>query len=296
MTIEDTLMDDVRAGRQVDIERALLIGSGCDTEEKVAEYKAKIAELERQFHAYAGATRNDEETAILLHEFLWHEMPKRYNGNVNLTEVIDAQMSGAEGVGNCVGLSSIYAALGIRNCLNLNVLYNSKHVMLRLKTGRQDIDIECTSCYGYGFGEEYRKRAYQFGFKEDTLFRLVAETYAHRGMAKVDAKKIWEAIDIYSRAIELTPDDKRLYVLRAEAKGLLGMDRDAIIDYDKIIELTPRDQSAYSRRGNIRRKLGDEEGAKTDFDMAYNLEMQRRFAAMGEKYEGNVINIRRESQ
>ena len=152
MTLEDKLMDDVRNGKQIDIERALLIASGCETEEKVYEYKTKLNEIEKQFHGYASArnVQGEVETAKALHEFLWlgkieEDYVRECSNLVDMIEVI--MHSQTMGEGDCVGLSSLLGALGARQGLEFTVLYNTIHVLSRLRVGEKVIDIEIDPYY-----------------------------------------------------------------------------------------------------------------------------------------------------
>ena len=154
MTLEDKLMDDVRNGKQIDIERALLIASGCETEEKVYEYKTKLNEIEKQFHGYASArnVQGEVETAKALHEFLWlgkieEDYVRECSNLVDMIEVI--MHSQTMGEGDCVGLSSLLGALGARQGLEFTVLYNTIHVLSRLRVGEKVIDIETISPIGF---------------------------------------------------------------------------------------------------------------------------------------------------
>ena len=63
MTLEDRLFEDIRAGKEVEIERALLIVTGCGTEKKIAEYQDKIQRLSDRFDAYK-KTNNISNNAI----------------------------------------------------------------------------------------------------------------------------------------------------------------------------------------------------------------------------------------
>lgn len=272
MTLEEQLFEDLKAGRQVDIERALLIASGCDTEEKISEYKAKLDELERQCKAYAGITGSDKETARVLHEFLWLGKPSRYNGNFLLTDVVDAQMSMQDiGVGNCLGLSSLYAVLGIRNGLELAVLINDKHVILRLIQEDSLIDIDNTGHNGFGIATYGIRDSKYEKLMNKSLLALVAGMYNSRGGIKDKLGKFEEAIENYCRAIEINPDYASAYNNRGVAKVCLGRFKEGIDDYSRAIKINPDYVDVYHNRSFAKEILGDKDGAIRDIMMKIDL-------------------------
>jgi tetratricopeptide (TPR) repeat protein len=58
------------------------------------------------------------------------------------------------------------------------------------------------------------------------------------------------AINDYTRAIELDPEDAMAYNNRGIAYADLGQYKQAIRDYDRAIELNPEYAAAYNNRGN----------------------------------------------
>ena len=48
-TLEDRLMEDIKEGKEVDAERAILIFSGVHDEEKIAEYKGKLEQIAKEW-------------------------------------------------------------------------------------------------------------------------------------------------------------------------------------------------------------------------------------------------------
>ncbi|MFH1066063.1 MAG: tetratricopeptide repeat protein [Nanoarchaeota archaeon] len=297
MTLEDTLMDDIRAGKQVDIERALLIGSGCDTEERISEYRAKLDELERQADAhqrgenlFAGSMASAffyalnpdariANNADALDKFLWQEkpasIPYRIRGIFRPirfkkwkflpTEAIDAQLlPKAVPVGNCLSLSSLYAMLGTRKGLDISVLYNSRHALLQVDTGQRKIAIECTSPCGFGINiEESRLGA----LKEGGPPALVAFIYTHRGHAKLRESDLQGAMQDYEKHIEILPDDADAHMNLAIARYEAGMFEEAAAGCTKAIELGSDNPILYRLRSDAKRNLGNMQEAKADFVM-----------------------------
>ncbi|HII16168.1 MAG TPA: hypothetical protein HA362_07725 [Nanoarchaeota archaeon] len=285
MTIEDELMDDVRNGRQVDIERALLIASGCDTEEKVSEYKAKISELERQFYTYACARNvyGEAEAAKALHEFLWNEKPRtslnkaltvmgfgdRYiKGHPLLTKAIDRQMSPKERhVSNCKGLTLLYTVLGLRSGLNVSVLNNPVHILSRVRAEGREINIEHTSREGFGIDIEQPEKVGYMALKEGPVIGLIGDLYLSRGNMAAKARCMEEAAVNFRKAVSLLPDDPSACANYGGILAVIGRPKEALPYLSRAIGLLPIHAKAYYTRGRVKECLGDIIGAEQDLAM-----------------------------
>ena len=76
------------------------------------------------------------------------------------------------------------------------------------------------------------------------------------GAALQGQGKLEDAVQAYSRVIELKPDYAEAYYNRGNALEELGRLAEALENYDKAIELKPKLVEAYSNRGNVLQKLG----------------------------------------
>ncbi|MDD4878175.1 MAG: hypothetical protein PHO02_04010 [Candidatus Nanoarchaeia archaeon] len=315
MTLEDQLMDDMRRGIDVDIERALLIVSGCDTEEKIAEYRKKIDEIEKDFKAYNGIfpffeRRKKKVIARNLHEYFWGAKPKRYNGNFLLTDVIDAQLSPEPNpVGNCLGLTSLYTVIGLRQGLDINVLALTNHVASIVKAGKENIAVENVKPDGFGKKEiipdpghafvgiyslkslitmalinkgvdkEIIKKDLMGAFADHSMAIEInpklPNAYNSRALALESMGSTLMAMEDYARAIELCPKYAMPYKNRAELKLNLKDMCGAIEDLNEALAINPKFADAYRVRGRIRYKLRDVKGAEEDFEMFSRLRKTR---------------------
>lgn len=97
---------------------------------------------------------------------------------------------------------------------------------------------------------------------------LSAIDWFKNGYAFQNAGNYKQAIEAYSRAIELDPNDAKAYSCRGIAYNNLGDHRQAIRDYDRAIELDPKYAWAYVGRGNAYFHRGDDEQAIRDYDRA----------------------------
>ncbi len=92
------------------------------------------------------------------------------------------------------------------------------------------------------------------------------------------ANQRWEegdyegAIEVYSQAIPLEPNDADAYNGRGFARYGLKDYQGAIEDYNEAIPLEPNDADAYNGRGFARYGLKDYQGAIEDYNEAIRLE------------------------
>jgi len=123
-----------------------------------------------------------------------------------------------------------------------------------------------------------------------------AEEYRERGESLAEEGQHPEAIDHFSAALEMDPQDAELYFLRGRAHydyatqlsldltgqppeavpflpdEVTGQLEQAVADYTSAIQLDPQYAKAYNNRGNARATLGELEGALEDYDQALDLD------------------------
>jgi tetratricopeptide (TPR) repeat protein len=95
--------------------------------------------------------------------------------------------------------------------------------------------------------------------------------YCNRG-------KIWEnrnqseaAIEDYTSAIALQPDEAALWRIRAFLFRKIGNYAAAIADLSQAIDLNPRFRHTYEVRAELRKLLGDDFGCRSDLEKAAQL-------------------------
>ena len=79
------------------------------------------------------------------------------------------------------------------------------------------------------------------------------------------------AIEDFTKAIQINPDDGDAYFYRGNAFYELGDKPEAIEDYTQAIKINENDADAYINRGSLRDELGDTQGAVADFQVAADL-------------------------
>ena len=90
-----------------------------------------------------------------------------------------------------------------------------------------------------------------------------ARFYISRGTLR-GTENYEDAIEDYTKAIEIDPNNDLSYELRADAKSELRDYQGAINDYSKAIEINPKKVYLYNYRASAKRILGDNEGADKD--------------------------------
>jgi len=105
-----------------------------------------------------------------------------------------------------------------------------------------------------------------------TTFGQTTKTIYQEGLEKAQAGKLEEAIELFSMAIKLHPDDHYSWYNRGIAKSMLDLYEEALIDFDKTIELDREYKKGYLNRGIVKKHLTDYDGALTDYSYALQLD------------------------
>jgi tetratricopeptide (TPR) repeat protein len=99
---------------------------------------------------------------------------------------------------------------------------------------------------------------------------LYLDAYIIRAKVKFCMGDKEDAIDDYTQAIEIDPNNSWTYYWRAFARKEGG---DAIVDLDKSININPNHADAYSHRGWLKYRLGDYQGATDDRNQGLAVEI-----------------------
>lgn len=100
---------------------------------------------------------------------------------------------------------------------------------------------------------------------------LTVSDYIRRGNRARDEGRQQNAMEEYSKAIELYPENAGAYIGRGNIYNDSGDSEKALEEYDKAIELDPDCEIAYNNRGNTYRRLDQLEKALEDYDKAIEL-------------------------
>jgi tetratricopeptide (TPR) repeat protein len=120
------------------------------------------------------------------------------------------------------------------------------------------------------------KRQQTIADYDENIKYLTANEWFEKGYASHTSGNYNDAINAYSKAIELNPKLAMAYNNRGNAYYMLGNHRQAIHDLDKAIELDPKLALAYHNRGLAYNGLGNYNQAIHDLDKA--IELDPKFA------------------
>ncbi len=105
-----------------------------------------------------------------------------------------------------------------------------------------------------------------------------AENYYNRGNVYVDLKEYNKAVEDHTKAIELDLNAKDVYSVRGYCYDELGEYQKAINDYTKAIELDSKFDIAYNNRGYTYLNMGEYVKALNDFEKATELAPQSPYS------------------
>ncbi|KAH9004211.1 putative stress-induced protein STI1 [Lactarius hatsudake] len=102
--------------------------------------------------------------------------------------------------------------------------------------------------------------------------KAAAEKHKQEGNARMNGKQYEEAIDAYTKAIELDPSNPVYFSNRAAAHSSKSDHLSAVVDAEKAIELDPKFVRGYSRLGHAHYCIGDYSGAAAAYRRGLDLE------------------------
>jgi tetratricopeptide (TPR) repeat protein len=107
------------------------------------------------------------------------------------------------------------------------------------------------------------RRAAELDHRNDKSYSAALQ---QRGYALTTAQKYKQAIDDYSAALEITPDDPKIYEFRAYAELRLGDYDHALADYNELLKHKPNEVHYLLYRSYIYEVKGDAAAAIADCD------------------------------
>src|SRR3954471_17328900 len=92
-----------------------------------------------------------------------------------------------------------------------------------------------------------------------------AAAHGNKGNELAQAAKYDEAIVEFTKAIELSPGDSRLYNDRGRVYRAMAKFTEAMADFDKGIKLSPKSESGYIERGQTEMAQNQYDAALVDY-------------------------------
>jgi tetratricopeptide (TPR) repeat protein len=100
----------------------------------------------------------------------------------------------------------------------------------------------------------------------------LSAVYQRRGYADASEQKYQDAIDEYSQALKLTPQDVRIYEQRAAVEMKINDYDKALADYSEVIKLKPNEVRYYNYRAYIHELKDDSTNSMTDTEKVLKLD------------------------
>jgi len=108
-------------------------------------------------------------------------------------------------------------------------------------------------------------------FDEAVRTKPTAEAYANRGSTRARLQDTRGAIDDFTQALVLQPDDVEVLVNRGNAYVISRDFAAAIADFSQVLHFQPAFAGVWFNRGLARSQAGDVAGARADWDQAIAL-------------------------
>ncbi|MCL4253551.1 MAG: tetratricopeptide repeat protein [Anaerolineae bacterium] len=147
------------------------------------------------------------------------------------------------------------------------------HQNIQIQTNPHNADLYFYRAMSHIYAENYARaifdldRAIQLGNTSFELYML----YEQRADAYAGLEMYQLAVDDYTRAIKLVPENTSLYYARAYVYEDMGAYPLAIADFNHILSIEPDDEYVYRGRGRIYEAMGDYQQAIADFTQAITL-------------------------
>jgi len=103
------------------------------------------------------------------------------------------------------------------------------------------------------------------------------DTWNQNGIRVINTADVW--ISIYTKAIEINPNDAELYYKRASYYETIGKQDEAILDYSEAIKLKSDYADAYLKRALCYKKKGVKNEAIDDYNNFIKLKPDQAFLA-----------------
>ena len=106
----------------------------------------------------------------------------------------------------------------------------------------------------------------------------LSAVYQRRGYADASEQRYQDAIDEYSEALKLTPQDVRIYEQRAAVEMKINDYDKALVDYSEIIKLKPNEVRYYNYRAYIYELKNDLKNSMADTEKVLKLDANNKDA------------------
>jgi tetratricopeptide (TPR) repeat protein len=107
---------------------------------------------------------------------------------------------------------------------------------------------------------------------DDAIKEISGTDFVEKGLSLARAEKREDAIDAFTKAIQLNPKYAVAFSVRGLTYAELGNYKQAMNDLNKAIELDPKDPRIYASRGSVYLKSGNHQRSIEDYNKAIELD------------------------
>ena len=93
-----------------------------------------------------------------------------------------------------------------------------------------------------------------------------------KGVNKAKKGKYEKAVELFSKAIEVDPNNFKAWHLRGVSKAIQNLHEEALSDFDRALSIYPEFKNGYLNRGITKMELTDYQGSIDDFTKAISLD------------------------
>jgi len=213
--------------------------------------------------------------SLIKYIFYTEDFEGRIDGNFLLNEVLDKKS------GNCVGISTLFIALGEMLDLPIYGCLTPRHMFVRWDDGKTRINIDpsidCPRLYELSdsyYIKEYNIPETGIYLRNLSKKEVIGCILNSRGMAFLNIGELERALSDLDKAIEMNPKFPEAF----NNRGIIYLRKDevdkAIEDFTKAIEMNPNSPETYYNRGRAYLKIGEMDKVWLDADKGYNLERE----------------------
>lgn len=233
-----------RPEKELSIEKAaFLIAEALYPEVQMDRYERMLKELAEEIRPRVSAAASAQEKIAVLNHFLFEEKGFRESYALEDPRIRFLPWVLERRTGQCLGLTTLYVALGERLGLPLSTAELPGHIFPRFMDGTTQYNLE-TLRRGELFTNEQAKRAY--GLSEETVLRGIY-------LRNLGKKEFVSAILAY-RSTVLSQERSRPQL--------------ALAGFNEAVRLHPQSSMTYNNRGNHFFRARHFERAKADFEKA----------------------------
>jgi regulator of sirC expression with transglutaminase-like and TPR domain len=273
-TLEEVL---ALADDEIDIATAaLLIAKEFDPDIDVSELRNEIDELTSAILKEVGSRRDPRKAIGILNGVIFLEHRFRFRSIEGdgthglLSKTLQTRR------GNCLGLSTLHLAIGLRLGLPVHMVNVPRHVFVRYADDETRVNIECTAGGARKndqfYREEHQVTPDQPYLKDLSIRQAIAILLYNSGQLWQDRDGDNKALADYETASELDPTQPKAHLLRSEMLRRMSRLSEASAAIELAIRLDRKYAKAYVVRGTIAGDKKDDVAALADASRALELD------------------------